>query len=223
VPYWWLIVPVLTGLLALSFLGFGWSALRRRRPYRALGGVTSGVLILAVAAGALLVGLDVQTYSRLTYEQPVATIDLHQTGDKAFDVTIGQPAAPGEVALPENYKLTGDEWRIEARVLKWKPWANVLGLNARYRLNRLAGEYADAAAERDGQHSVYDLPPRGTDGAIGRLSHRLDKAHIVDTVYGSVALMPMADNARYEVWMTQSGLVARAVNDQAAQAVGNWK
>jgi hypothetical protein len=51
----------------------------------------------------------------------------------------------------------------------------------------------------------------------------LDKAHIVDTVYGSAALMPMADNARYGMWMTQSGLVARPVNDQAAQAVGNWK
>lgn len=222
-PYWWWMVPVLTGLLALSFLGFGWSAIRRRSHYRALGGFTGGLLMLAAAGAALLVGFDVQTYYRLTYEQPVATVDLHQAGNKIFDVTIDQPAASGSAAQSENYRVAGDEWRIEARVLKWKPWANMLGLNARYRLNRLAGEYADATAERDGEHSVYDLHRPGDDNAVSRLSRRLDRAQIIDTVYGSATLMPMADNARYEVWMTQSGLLARPANDQAAQAVGNWK
>jgi hypothetical protein len=222
-PYWWWIVPALIGFLALSVLAMGLGALVRRRPYRALGGSAGGSLLLAVAGAALLVGLNVQTYYRLTYEQPVATVDLHQTGDKSFDATIEQPPTGRAAAQSAKYALRGDEWRMEARVLKWKPWANMLGLDARYRLNRLAGEYTDVAAERDGQHNVYDLPLVGNDDAIGRLSHRLDEADIVDTVYGSAALMPMADNARYELWMTQSGLVARPANDQAAQAVGNWK
>jgi hypothetical protein len=222
-PYWWWIVPALIGFLALSIFAAGLAALACRRPYRALGGIAGGGLMLAAAGAALLFGFDVQTYYRLTYEQPVATVDLHQTGDKTFDVTVDQPAADGIAAQPWRYTLQGDEWRMEARVLKWKPWANVLGLDARYRLNRLAGEYADPAAERDGKHSVYDLPPSGHDGTIDRLSRQLDKAHIVDTVYGSAALMPMADNARYEVWITQSGLIARPANDQAVQAVGNWK
>ena len=44
----------------------------------------------------------------------------------------------------------------------------------------------------------------------------------VDTLYGSAAFMPMADGARYEVKVSQSGLVARPLNLVARQAVGAW-
>ncbi len=45
----------------------------------------------------------------------------------------------------------------------------------------------------------------------------------VDTLYGGAAYMPMADGARYEVWITQSGLVARPANDAARNAsAGGW-
>ena len=37
----------------------------------------------------------------------------------------------------------------------------------------------------------------------------------LDTLYGGAAYMPMADGARYEVWITQSGLIARPTNSQA--------
>jgi hypothetical protein len=120
--------------------------------------------------------------------------------------------------------MYGDEWRIEARVLKWKPWANVLGLNAQYKLNRLAGEYIDTEAELTARRSVYDLgasPKGGVD--IWALA-RQDKAyHAVDALYGSAALMPMADGAKYEIWITQSGLIARPINPAASQATTGWR
>ena len=86
---------------------------------------------MAVGAIAALLALDVQTYGRLTYERPVATIQTRQLGPQYFEATVMQPGmgenAPGVSNL---YPLHGDEWRIEAQVLKWKPWANVLGLGA---------------------------------------------------------------------------------------------
>ena len=45
----------------------------------------------------------------------------------------------------------------------------------------------------------------------------------VDAVYGSAVYLPMADGARYEVAITQSGLLARPVNEVAKAAAGNWK
>jgi hypothetical protein len=45
----------------------------------------------------------------------------------------------------------------------------------------------------------------------------------VDAVYGNAAYMPMSDGARYEVSITQSGLIARPVNAAAQQAAGSWK
>ena len=32
-------------------------------------------------------------------------------------------------------RFCGDEWLIGGRVQKWKPWANVLGLDATYTLD----------------------------------------------------------------------------------------
>ncbi len=43
-------------------------------------------------------------------------------------------------------------------------------------------------------------------------------APVVDTLYGSGAAMPMADGATYEVWITQSGLLARPTNEKAREA-----
>jgi hypothetical protein len=234
-PYWWWILPAMAGVLALGLLAGGLSALVRRHPYRAWGGIFSGGVLLAAAAVLLLLGLDIQTFSRLTYERPVATIALHQTGDKQFDATLVRsvnynavgvhtPTPTGSADVgPPTYPLKGDEWRIEARVLKWKPWINVLGLDARYRLERLSGEFTDIALEQNGPHSAYDLRPVSDDDRLTRLSTRLHQARLVDTVYGSAALMPMADGAQYALSMTQAGLVARPTNDQAVQAVGGWK
>ncbi len=230
-PYWWWFVPAVAGLLALVVLMAGVAVLRRR-PYRALGGVVGGGALLALAAVGLALGLDIQTFSRLTYERPVATITLHQVGDKQFDATVtpadivNPPFATHPAATPpapRTYPLKGDEWRVEARVLKWKPWANMLGLDARYRLERLSGEFTDTAQEVNGPHSAYELQPVEDGNGLFRLSARLNQARLVDTLYGSAALMPMADGAQYALAMTQTGLVARPANDQAAQAVGAWK
>jgi hypothetical protein len=44
-----------------------------------------------------------------------------------------------------------------------------------------------------------------------------------DALYGSAVYVPMSDGARYQVVVSQSGLVARPLNEPARQAVGAWK
>jgi hypothetical protein len=73
-PYWWWILPALAGLAALGLLAGGIGAIAHNRPYRALGEIFTGGALLALAAIILLFGLDIQTYSRLTYQQPVANL-----------------------------------------------------------------------------------------------------------------------------------------------------
>jgi hypothetical protein len=220
---WWWIVPALAGLLAATMVVGGLSALFRRRPYAAIGGVLGGAALLVAALAVVLLALDVQTYERLGDERRVATIDLRKTGENSFDAVLTEPPGAGfQAQEPRVYALRGNEWRIEALVLKWKPWANVLGLDSRYRLDRLSGEFTDTASEANGPRSVYDLRQPTDAGALYRLARRFHRLPIVDTLYGSAALMPMADGARYEIWMSQSGLVARPANAEAARAVGGW-
>src|ERR1700761_3998513 len=91
-PYWWWILPALAGLLALGLLAGGIAAVARHKPYLALGELLTGGTLLALAAVVLLLGLDIQTYSRLTYERPVATLALHRTGDNQFEATLAEAA-----------------------------------------------------------------------------------------------------------------------------------
>src|SRR5690606_35157338 len=106
-------------------------------------------------------GLNVQSFARLNHERPVATIALRPLQPQFFEATLTQPETPGGGASVAVYPLHGDEWRMEAQVLRWKPWANVLGLNAQYRLDRLSGRYQDTQQELTAVRSVHDL--RGGD------------------------------------------------------------
>jgi hypothetical protein len=44
----------------------------------------------------------------------------------------------------------------------------------------------------------------------------------IDAVYGSAAYMPMAHQARFKVTISSSGLVVRAINTKAQQAIDGW-
>lgn len=221
--WWWWMLPGLAGVLGLLLLVRALGALGEKKPVSGLIGVGFGGALLAAAVAVVMAGLDVQTYSRLTYERPVATIDLTQRGPHDFDAALREADGQGGFGPAHAYELYGDEWRIEARVLKWKPWANVLGLDAQYRLDRLAGEYFDTQAELHDRRSVYDLHPIANGLDLWQVARTNKGSAFVDTLYGSAALMPMANGARYEVWISQSGLIARPANPAASQAGSGWR
>jgi len=230
--WWWWIAPAAVGLLGLALLFKGLGALFRGRFIGGLLGGGLGAALVAAATIASLLALDVQTYARLTYERPVATIRTRQLGPQYFEATVIQPGRGENMPAATNlYPLHGDEWRIEAQVLKWRPWANVLGLDAQYRLDRLSGRYRSIEQEINAERSVHPLS--GGDAGPEWLPWRLDAwemarryrryVNAVDTLYGGAAYMPMADGAQYEVWITQSGLIARPANDVAREAsAGGW-
>jgi len=229
--WWWWIVPAAVGLLGLALLVRGLVALFRGHPVSALFGIVGGGGFAAAAVIATLLALDVQTYARLTSERPVATLQLRKLGPQYFEATVVQPAqGEGRPATTVVYPLHGDEWRIEAQVLKWKPWATVLGLDTQYRLDRLSGRYQSIEQEINAERSVHSLS--GGDASTGQpwrisawdAARRYRRyVNAVDTLYGGAAYMPMADGARYEVWITQSGLIARPANDPAREAsAGGW-
>ena len=233
---WWWVVPAGVAVLGGLILIAGLAGLFRGRFFGGLFKTAAGGAILATALAATLLGQNVQTYARLSYERPVATIQLRRLAPQYFEATVIQPAATeGGAARSALYPVNGDEWRIEAQVLKWKPWANVLGLDTQYRLDRLSGRYQDIEQERTGARSVHALSGGDVQGAIlgvtvpwtisawdaARRYRRYVDA--VDTLYGGAAYMPMADGATYEVWITQSGLIARPTNDAArAASAGGW-
>lgn len=227
--WWWWIAPTALGILGALILIGGLTSLFRGKLVGGLFGTAGGGVLLAGALAGALLGQNIQTYARLTYERPVATLSIRQLAPQYYEATVTRPASGDQPAQTGVYPIHGDEWRMEAQVLKWKPWANVVGLDSQYRLDRLSGRYQDIDLERTGARSVHALsggePETGPLAALPWSLSVWDTARkyrryvdAVDTLYGSAAYMPMADGATYEVWITQSGLIARPTNEQARAA-----
>jgi len=174
---------------------------------------------IAVAAAFVVVALNLRTFARLTFEQPVATVEFEEQGPQRYlAVMTRRPSG-----VEQTFELAGDEWQVDARVLKWTGLANVLGLDARYRLERLSGRYREIEQEKTAPRSVYALHE---EPAIDLWSFA--EAHpswipFVDGYYGSATYLPMAAGARYEIHMSQSGLVARPDNDIARTVSRAWR
>jgi len=212
------IFVVASALVGLGFLALAVQRLRRRRFVAGtLSGLSGGVLLLG-AACAGLVGANLLTYERLTYEQPALELQLQQQGDRAFACLLTYPSGK-----TQRVALAGDEWQVDARVLKMRGFANIVGFDAAYRLERISGRYRDIASERAANRTVYALSEeRSID--VWELARRYKEwLPWVDALYGSATYLPMADGALYEVRVSQSGLTARPLNQAARQAVGGWR
>ena len=212
-------VILIVAIFGLLLLILACQRLLRARFIAAGGSALTGVLLLAVAALLFLVSLNLHTYSRLTQERRIAEIVFEARGPQTFNATLAQVPS-GEIQM---FVLSGDEWQLDARVLKWKGWANLLGLDAQYRLERVSGRYRDINQERSAERTVYAL---AENPGIDLWQLTLDKPArlpFVDAVYGNAAYMPMSDGARYEISISQTGLIARPANAAAQQAAGSWK
>jgi hypothetical protein len=207
-------------IVALAGILFLFAAMRRLRQRRIVSGLFHGaaalVLVLLVVAAALIFA-NLSTYRRLSYEQPAAELQLTRTGERQFDAVLSYPNAERA-----NYALRGNEWQVDARVLKWHAFANLIGFDTAYRLERLSGRYSRAEDEVAQPRTAYALnPPQLIDP--WELAHRY-RTWIpwIDAVYGSATFLPMADGALYEIKVSQSGLLARPLNQAARDAVGGW-
>jgi hypothetical protein len=202
--------------IALLLLALG--RLLRGRWLRAGLELGTGTLLLAAAAVLALLGANTLIYQRLTAETEVASIVFRQLGARQFEARLS-PAGAAE----RRFILDGDEWQLDARIVKWRPPATLLGLEPRYRLERLSGRYRDLSRERGAApRSVYGLG----DERWPDLAELVDQAYRflrwMDAYYGSSAYLPMADGAAFRIHLGPTGLVARPANAPAEQAVMNW-
>lgn len=211
---WW-IVPGLAGLLGALLLIGVIGSLFRGKLFKAFRGLTGGGFFLAMAAAISLLALNIQSYARLSWEEPVAVVAVAANGDRAFDVTVTQTGQPAKV-----YSLSGDQWQMDARVITWKPWANILGLDTQFELQRLWGRHL--AGPQRNTAAAQDLLVQRPGIDVVAMSHSLGNwAPLSQREFGSAVYMPLADGAQYEVRISQKALVVDPINPIAEQAVAN--
>jgi hypothetical protein len=204
-------------LIALLYLGVTVRHLRRRHLLRASGSATACAATGALGTAGILVFMSYLGYERLTAEQLVGVIEFSRSAPREYTARL---MVDGEIdrLLP----LRGDEWQLDARVITWEPPATILGFEPVYQLERLSGRYSTVENERNQPRTVHGLAEeRPLDlWSLARNFPKLTPG--VDAYYGTATYLPMADGARFRVTLSRDALIARPINDQAREAVGDW-
>ncbi len=210
-------IGLIFSLFAFIFLLRTLSCTRRGRILRAGGSGISCVASVAVAGVALLLAFSYHSYGRLTSEKVISSVQFRQTSNDEYEARL---MITGE--RDRLFRLRGNEWQLDARLISWKPPATILGLDPIYRLERLSGRFSEIDRERSEPRTVHALSPDSylDIWAVARQFPLLTPG--VDAHYGSATYVPMSDGARYEVSLSRDALIARPVNEAARAAVGSW-
>lgn len=213
-----LVIAAVLGAVGLLFAWLGIRRLGEKRVFALVRNELIACSLVGCALVLLLVSSNLAVYNRLVYETPVASIAFKQLAPLKYEVRLSE-----NNALAQTYTLNGDEWQLDARILKWYGLANLAGLDTQYRLHRLAGRYTSIDQERIASRSIYEVSA-APEVDIWRLAgeHGRWLGWLVDAAYGSAVYLPMTDAAEYEITVSQTGLVARPVNEAAKDAVSRW-
>jgi hypothetical protein len=164
-------------------------------------------LLLSLGACVGTIAIGIQGYRALTREEIAARLTVRPVGPQRFSATVRFP--DGREA---TYDIAGDEIYVDAHILKWKPFANVMGLHTAYELDRVAGRYRAMEQERSEVRTVHSL---GQEKLLDLFTLRQRYpflAALVDAEYGSATFTTVSRPTDLELRVSTTGLLMRAVN-----------
>jgi hypothetical protein len=203
-----LLPAIAAAVFGLAALAQTFAVRRRWRQRRRLSACHRGawlLVLLSLAFVLCVLALSLDGYRRLVAEEPVARIGVRAFGPQQWALRVD--LADGS---HESVQLAGDDWQLDARVIKWTPRAVSLGAHPLYRVERISGRWRDTAKAQTTPPSVTAL---SGDGMLDlwQLKRRYPAwLPWVDADFGSAAYMPLIDGARYDVTIAAAGgLIAR--------------
>jgi hypothetical protein len=181
---------------------------------------TAGLLFFVIAIGVFVIAFDLASYDELLEEKPIALISFDKQGDQKYQAKVSYYIDKEA----QNFELYGDQWQVDARVVRWTGLISALGASPGYRLDRISGRYYSLEDERRKKRSVHALEDKGHIVDVWSiLKNSGDFLPGIDAEYGSAAYLPMSHAASYEISLSRSGLTARPVNEVAKNAVSAWR
>lgn len=201
------LLAVLCGLAGILLFVAGIRALSRRRPLRFTIDTMLGLLLLLTGVLLTTLGVATRGYQALTREVPAARVSVLPTGPQRFQARFRLPDGQ-----ERNFDLLGDQIYVDARILKWKPIANLLGLHTAYELDRVAGRYVELAQEQSRPRTVFSLA-QDTPLNLFHLRQRFAMlAPLLDVEYGSATFVLADRPALFEIRVSTTGLLIREVS-----------
>ena len=166
----------------------------------------AGLLLVALGALSGAVALGVQGYRALTREDVAARLSVKPGGPQRLVATLRFP--DGRMA---SYDIAGDEIYVDARILKWKSYANFFGLHTAYELDRIAGRYRDIQQERTAPRTVYPLGEERPIDLFALRRRYVFLEPVLDAEYGSGTFVAVTRPTELELRVSTTGLLLREV------------
>ncbi|MGX5174848.1 hypothetical protein ACUR5C_12570 [Aliikangiella sp. IMCC44653] len=204
-----LIIAALTGLLSFYYL---LTLIIRVRKIKILSACkqTCGFVFFAAITGAIsLLIIGTQGYAALTKEEQVAVITVTPTEHQNYHARIELNNGREQV-----FALKGDELVIEAYILKWKPWTNILGLHTAYRLERVSGRYQKIDEEQNKQRTVFAIDNLAGKGIAEWRESFNELSFLLDVEHGSASFISVDKPKKFQVMVTTSGLLIRPLETE---------
>jgi hypothetical protein len=188
------VLLILAGVISFVYLRFPQSAFR----------LVAGLLVLMLGALAGTISVGMRGYRALTREQVAANIIVKPAGQQRFSATFRFPDG-----RETTYELAGDEIYVDAHILKWHSYANMIGLHTAYELDRVAGRYHDIKEERNAERTLHALK-RDKPVDLYALRQRYTMlSPLLDAEYGSATFVPVTKPAEFELLVSTTGLLIR--------------
>lgn len=179
---------------------------------------TFGLAFLALAALVTVVAYDLLSYSPLPEDKPLLTLSFSADGPQRYRVSLLEGGEERQVTLE------GDLWQLDARLLRWKGLASLIGLQPGYRLEKLSGRFLAIEQQESARNALVTLAqsPYGID--LWRwLRLGQHDLFLFDPEAARVTYLPIADGAMFNVTLSPTGLLAKPMNQAANQALKDWQ
>lgn len=199
-----IIIAILLVILSIMFLGSGIVALKKKRLLGMAANLTLAMLMFSLAGLFGTIAIATQGYRALTREEVAVVVNIQPTEPKKFNARFRFP--DGREA---TFDLAGNEFYVDAHILKWKPIVNFLGLHTAYELDRVAGRYTKLEDEQASVRTVFTIA-KDKPVDMFKLCQRYPLfALLVDAEYGSATFIIAEKASEFELRVSTTGLLIR--------------
>ncbi len=191
-------------VLSLIFFIVAISAMRRKKILSSLIRLLLAALFFTLSALFGIITIATVGYKALTYEETAATVRIEPLAAKSFMAHFTFP--DGQQA---SYKLAGDELYVDAHILKWKHFVNILGLHTAYELDRVTGRYIDLNDELVSPRTAFLLSQNKPLNMFNLRQRYFFLGRLLDAEYGSATFINSDKPASFEIRVSTTGLLIR--------------
>lgn len=179
----------------------------------------AGLILLLSSLLLALAAYDFYSYKQLSQEQVVASLSFTRVDSQRYQVSLVNSEGNEQI-----FEIRGDLWQLDARIIKWTELLARLGMTPGYKLDRLSGRYYSLEDEKTAERSVHQLGNTRNIIDLWQWAREYGSGlSVIDASYGSATYLPMEDGALFSVSLSNTGLLARPLNERAKVAIDGWQ